>query len=71
MPKSSNDLHNQCYVSHVLFPYWQIKNGKYKPDAAIQQAKMILSGETRDAVINSMETCRNAADGMYLDTNLS
>jgi hypothetical protein len=71
MPKPSNDLHNQCYVSHVLFAYSQIKNGKYKPDAAIQQAKMLLSGETRDSVVNSMEKCRTAADGIYLDTTLS
>jgi hypothetical protein len=48
-----------------------MKNGKYKPDATIKQAKMLLSGETRDSVVNSMEKCRTAADGMYLDTNLS
>jgi hypothetical protein len=27
------------------------------------QAKMLLSGDTRDRVIASMEKCRNAADG--------
>jgi hypothetical protein len=40
-----------------------MKGGKYKPDAAIAQAKMLLSGDTKDRVIASMEKCRNAADG--------
>jgi hypothetical protein len=59
-----------CYSQPFsqAFPYFplscsQLKNGKYKPDAAMAQAKILLSGETRDRVIGAMEKCRNAADG--------
>jgi hypothetical protein len=71
MVNPSNGVKNERYITYVLFSYLQLKNGKYKPDSAIQQAKMLLSGETKDRVIASMEKCRNAADGTYLDTNLS
>jgi hypothetical protein len=47
----------------------QLKNGKYKPDAAMAQAKILLSGDTRDRVIGAMEKCRNAADGTYAFTS--
>jgi hypothetical protein len=66
-----NDVKSKCFIAYVLFSYLQLKNGKYKPDSAIQQAKMLLGGETKDRVIAAMEKCRNAADGTYLDTNLS
>lgn len=32
------------------------------------QAKILLSGDTRDRVIGAMEKCRNAADGTCVDT---
>ncbi|XP_023722772.1 uncharacterized protein LOC111872815 [Cryptotermes secundus] len=54
----------KCYTKCVMGMMQAIKGGKYKPDAAIGQAKMLLSGDTRDRVIATMEKCRNAADGI-------
>jgi hypothetical protein len=58
-------LRSESYLSSdFICPYLQIKGGKYKPDAAIAQAKMLLSGDTRDRVIGAMDKCRGAADGI-------
>ncbi|KDR13658.1 general odorant-binding protein 72-like [Zootermopsis nevadensis] len=58
------DNNLKCYMKCVLGMMQSLKNGKYKPDAAMAQAKILLSGDTRDRVIGAMEKCRNAADGI-------
>ncbi|GFG40302.1 hypothetical protein Cfor_12034 [Coptotermes formosanus] len=62
--KFPDDNNLKCYTKCVMGMMQTLKNGKYKPDSAIQQAKMLLGGETKDRVIAAMEKCRNAADGI-------
>nr|AMA98137.1 chemosensory protein [Blattella germanica] len=59
-----DDKNLKCYMKCVMGMMQSLKNGKYKPDAAIAQAKAMLPDEIKDRVIVSMDKCRNSGDGI-------
>nr|AMA98147.1 chemosensory protein [Blattella germanica] len=59
-----DDRNLKCYIKCAMGMMQSMKGGKLKPEAAIQQAKMMLPDEVKGRVIAALETCRNAADGI-------
>ncbi|KAJ9575544.1 hypothetical protein L9F63_007585 [Diploptera punctata] len=54
----------KCYTKCIMGMMQSLKKGRYVPDAAIAQAKMMLPDDIKGRVIASMDNCRNSGDGI-------
>ncbi|XP_069679532.1 general odorant-binding protein 72-like [Periplaneta americana] len=62
--KFPEDKNLKCYMKCVMGMMQTMKSGRYKPDAAIAQVRIMMPESIKERAVTVLDGCRKAAQGV-------